>query len=53
MQTITSDGIVKSLNFAICVIPAKAGIQCFQVDIDSDLRRNDGAWDFLRCHHNW
>jgi hypothetical protein len=36
-----SDGVVKTLNSSICVIPAKAVTQRFQVDIDSGIRRND------------
>jgi len=56
------DGLVKSLEKEVLVIPAKpvpeclnpgAGIQSFQVvtkPLDSCLRRND---DFLRSHHDY
>jgi hypothetical protein len=30
------------------VIPANAGIQLFQMVMDSGFRRSDGNWDFLR-----
>ena len=42
------DGFVKSLNTSFDVIPAKAGIQCFQIVLDACLRRHDGISDFLR-----
>jgi hypothetical protein len=35
------------------VIPLKAGILCFQADIDSGFRRNDGPWDFLRTYQQY
>jgi hypothetical protein len=35
------------------VIPAKAGIQCFQIVLDACLRRHDGILDFLQVHQNW
>ena len=38
-----TDVLVKSSMVAFSVIPAKAGIQYFQLDIDSGFRRNDGA----------
>ena len=44
------DEIVKSLKFRFSVIPAKAGIQFFQIvinSLDSGFRRSD---DFLRDH---
>jgi hypothetical protein len=45
------DGFVKSLKTAFSVIPAKAGIQYFQMVLDACLRRHDGVSDFLRvCH---
>ena len=43
------DGFVKSLKTSFGVIPAKAGIQCFQIVLDACLRRHDGISDFL--HH--
>ena len=47
----TFDGFVKSLKSSLDVIPAKAGIQCFQIVLDACLRRHDGVSDFLRvCH---
>jgi len=42
------DGFVKSLKTSFGVIPAKAGIQCFQIVLDACLRRHDGISDFLR-----
>jgi hypothetical protein len=45
------DDLVKSLKLPIFVIPAKAGIQFFQVvttSLDSGFHRSD---DFLRNHH--
>ena len=33
------DGLVKSLNLSFSVIPAKAGIQYFQILLDACLRR--------------
>jgi hypothetical protein len=44
------DGHVKSRIFSIFVIPAKAGIQLFQVVLDSCFRRRDVFSDFLRFH---
>jgi len=44
------DGLVKSRQILFSVIPAKAGIQCFQrliTDLDPGFRRGD---DFLRVH---
>jgi hypothetical protein len=41
------DTLVSTLNFSICFIPADAGIQCFQVDIDSGFRWNHVLGDFL------
>ena len=43
-----SDGFVKSLESSFSVIPAKAGIQYFQVVLDACLRRQDGISDYLR-----
>ena len=42
------DGFVKGLKTYFDVIPAKAGIQCFQIVLDACLRRHDGISDFLR-----
>jgi hypothetical protein len=42
------DGLVKSLKTSFDVIPAKAGIQCFQIVLDACLRRRDGISHFLR-----
>jgi hypothetical protein len=45
-----SDDLVKSLKRRISVIPAKAGIQLFQIlknSLDSGFHRSD---DFLRDH---
>jgi hypothetical protein len=42
------DGFVKSLKTSLSVIPAKAGIQYFQMVLDACLRRHDGVSDFLR-----
>jgi hypothetical protein len=42
------DGLVKRLKTSFDVIPAKAGIQCFQVVLGACLRRHDGISDFLR-----
>ena len=47
-RTSNVDGFVKSLKTSIGVIPAKAGIQCFQIVLDACLRRHDGISDFLR-----
>ena len=44
------DESVKSPNFTFCVIPAKAGIQNFQIVMDSGFRRSDGLFDFLQVH---
>jgi hypothetical protein len=47
-ETVKNDGFVKSLKLPIFVIPAKAGIQFFQVvttSLDSGFHRSD---DFLR-----
>jgi hypothetical protein len=46
------DGLVKSRKVLFSVIPAKAGIQCFQelmTELDPGFRRGD---DFLRVHQN-
>ena len=47
-RTSNIDGFVKSLKTSFGVIPAKAGIQCFQIVLDACLRRHDGISDFLR-----
>ncbi|PIU49755.1 MAG: hypothetical protein COS92_04880 [Desulfobacterales bacterium CG07_land_8_20_14_0_80_52_14] len=47
---INFDGIVKSRKCSLSVIPAKAGIQCFQTlmkPLDPVFQRGD---DFLRSH---
>jgi hypothetical protein len=45
------DGLAKSPKLPIFVIPAKAGIQEYQLLLDPGLRRGDGLGDFLRmCH---
>jgi len=49
-QEVKNDGLVKSRIFSIFVIPAKAGIQLFQVVLDSCFRRRDVFSDFLRFH---
>jgi hypothetical protein len=36
-KEIKIDTFVKISNFSIGIIPAKAGIQCFQTDVDSGL----------------
>ena len=47
------DGFVKSLKSPFDVIPAKAGIQYFQIVLDACLRRHDGVSDFLRvCQYS-
>jgi len=50
---INIDDLVKSLKRRIPVIPAKAGIQLFQIlknSLDSGFHRSD---DFLRFHQYW
>ena len=42
------DGFVKSLNADFDVIPAKVGIQCFELLLDACLRRHDGISGLLR-----
>jgi len=42
------DSFVKSLKTPFDVIPAKAGIQCFQIVLDACPRRHDGISHFLR-----
>ena len=48
ISEIKKDGFVKSLKTSFDVIPAKAGIQCFQIVLDACLRRHDGISHFLR-----
>jgi hypothetical protein len=48
--TIAQDAVVKTSNSPIYVIPAIAGIQCFQADTVSGYRRNDSPRKFLRTH---
>ena len=52
-STFDVDGLVKSLKSSFSVIPAKAGIQCFQILLDACLRRHDEVSDFLRDHRCW
>ncbi len=50
MRLLNIDNLVKSQKTPFFVIPAKAGIQCFQklmTDLDPGFRRGD---DFLRVH---
>jgi len=51
-RTPNIDGLVKSLKSSFSVIPAKAGIQCFQILLDACLRRHDEVSDFLRDHQH-
>jgi hypothetical protein len=44
------DDPIKSGNPIKFVIPAKAGIQLFQYDLDPGFRRGDASRDFLRDH---
>ncbi|MDI6756085.1 MAG: hypothetical protein QME78_17070, partial [Thermodesulfobacteriota bacterium] len=49
-KELTCDGLVKSPTMRLSVIPAKAGIQSFQIvisSLDSGFHRSD---DFLRIH---
>jgi len=46
------DNLVKSPKAPFPVIPAKAGIQLFQVVLDPGFRRGDASSDFLRDHQN-
>jgi len=51
-RQITLDDLVKSLKMPFSVIPAEAGIQYFQMlinTLDSGFHRSD---DFLREHHS-
>jgi hypothetical protein len=45
-QRAIPDGLVKSGSVAVNVIPAQAGIQSFQVFLDSRLRGSDGSGSF-------
>jgi hypothetical protein len=50
LEYLNFDDLVKSLKRGISVIPAKAGIQLFQIlknSLDSGFHRSD---DFLRDH---
>jgi hypothetical protein len=47
------DGLVKSPKNLFFVIPAEAGIQCFQTLLDPGFCRGDGSNDFLRSHQIW
>jgi hypothetical protein len=49
-QGFNFDDLVKSQKVAFSVIPAKAGIQLFQVVLDPGFRRGDDPRDFLRDH---
>ena len=53
LRKINIDGFVKSLKSSFDVIPAKAGIQYFQIVLDACLRRHDGVSDFLRVCQYW
>jgi len=44
------DGLVKSWEFTLIVIPVKTGIQYFQLILDSCVRRSDALLDSLRIH---
>ena len=46
------DEFVKSQNPSVFVIPANAGIQGYQVVMDSCFRGGDGFGDFLRDHQH-
>jgi hypothetical protein len=50
-QHLIFDGLVKSLESSLSVIPEQAGISCFQLVIDSRLRGSDVVSNFLRTHH--
>jgi hypothetical protein len=45
--------LFESPIYPLIVIPAKAGIQLFQVVMDSRFRGSDSIFDFLRGHQNW
>jgi hypothetical protein len=47
------DGLAKSPKLPIFVIPAKAGIQEYQLLLDPGVRRGDGLGDFLRMCRHW
>jgi hypothetical protein len=40
------DGLVKSGSVAVSVIPVQAGVQSFQVFLDTRLRESDGSGAF-------
>jgi hypothetical protein len=44
------DPFLKSISTSFDVIPAKAGIQCFQIVLDACLRRHDGISDLFRLN---
>jgi hypothetical protein len=44
------DELEKSGNSIKFVIPAKAGVQLFQVILDPGFRRGDNPRDFLQAH---
>jgi hypothetical protein len=46
------DGLIKSLYSYFGVMPAKAGVQCFQLLLDTRLRGHDSVLDFLQIHQN-
>jgi hypothetical protein len=51
-----NDELVKSQKIPLFVIPAKAGIQLYQMDtsfLDSGFRRSDECWDFLRKYQSY
>ncbi len=50
VRVLKYDKLVKTQIIRRSVIPAQAGIQLFQYVLDSRLRGNDEAEDFLRVH---
>ena len=46
LQSLNYDKFVKSPFSPLFVIPAKAGIQLFQLVLDSGFHRSDGFWTF-------
>jgi hypothetical protein len=51
-ERLKPDAFVKSQDLGFPVIPAKAGIQCFQEVLDPGFRRGDAMEDFLRDHQS-
>jgi hypothetical protein len=50
-EAVIIDGIAKSPDSPFFVIPAKAGIQSFQILLDSRFHGSDMIFDFLRSRH--